>query len=240
MTMPTTTGYLDEALGAVVIAGTGAWSNQTNWSTFTSWDMIPASTLVWAVDPVDLGASKTFNLKIICNAQGIVSYRIFTSNTGAFGGEETITSIAQGATGVAAFTAQYVWIEVTVTSTGGAPVLYGVEYAITEQTNKFSLNNINTSTLSGTSAARTLALPKAVSGVTNIQITPRTVANYTLLTYVTDYPTCNTVIPRVLSKTAPYQIALIGLDNVPRDAIVDLLVEYLPEGYMSGNNLLVR
>jgi hypothetical protein len=93
--------------------------------------------------------------------------------------------------------------------------LYGIEYAITEQANKFSLNNIDTATLGGTSAARTLVLPKPVSGVTNIQITPKTVANYTLQTYVTDYPTCNTVLPRVVSKTSPYQIALVGLDNVP-------------------------
>jgi hypothetical protein len=202
--------------------------------------MAPASPLIWAVDPVDLGTSKTFNLRIQTVADGLVSYKIYTSDTGAFAGEETITTINPGDSGVAAFSGRYLWIEVFVAATSGVNVLYGIEYAISEKPNKFSLNNVDTSTLSGTSSARTLELPKAVSGVTNIQITPRTVANYTLQTYVTDYPTCNTVLPRVLSKTAPYQIALMGLDNVPRDAIVDLLVEYLPEGYMSGNNLLVR
>jgi hypothetical protein len=239
MTMPNSTGYLDPDSGYVLPADSGTWTTAATWNAFTSWAMSP-STLVWAVEPVDLGSVKTFNLKIQTEAVGLVSYNIYTSTTGAFAGEETITSIAQGATGVAAFTGRFVWIEVTVTRTAGVNVLYSIDFSITEQANKFSLNDVDTSTLSGTSAARTLTLPKTVSSVTNIQITPKTVANYTLLTYVTDYPTCNTVLPRVLSKTTPYQIALVGLDNVPRDAIVDLLVEYLPEGYMSGNNLLVR
>jgi hypothetical protein len=240
MTTPSPTGIFDQQLGYVVAPSTGQWSNLSTWSAWDTWDMFPASTLVWALDIVDLGSVKTFNLKLICNCDGLASYKIYLSDTGAFSGEETIIEIDQGDTGIAAFTGRYVWIEVTVTSTGGAPILYGIEYAITEEANKFSLNNIDTSTLGGTVSARTLTLPKPVSGITNIQITPRTVANYTLQTYVTDYPTCNTVLPRVISKTSPYQIALMGLDNVPRDAIVDIIVEYLPEGYMAGNNLLVR
>ena len=239
MTMPNSTGYLDPDSGQVLPPDTGAWTTAATWDAFTSWAMLPG-TLVWAIEPVDLGEIKTFNLKIQADAVGLVSYAIYTSNTGAFAGEETITTINQGATGISAFTARYVWIEVTVTRTAGVNVLNSVDFAISERPNKFSLNNIDTSTLAGTASARTLVLPKTVSAVTNIQITPKTVPNYQLDVYVTDYPTCATVIPRVLSKTAPYQIALIGLDNIARDAVVDLLVEYLPEGYMSGNNLLVR
>ena len=239
MTMPNSTGYLDPDSGYVLPPDSGTWTTAATWNSFTQWAMLPG-TLVWAVEPVDLGSVKTFNLKIQTEAVGLVSYNIYTSNTGAFAGEETITAIAQGATGVTAFTARFVWIEVTVTRTAGTNILYSVDFAISEKPNKFSLNDVNTATLGGSTSARTLTLPKTVSGVTNIQITPKTVSNYQLDVYVTDYPTCNTVIPRVLSKTSPYQIALIGLDNIARDAVVDLLVEYLPEGYMSGNNLLVR
>lgn len=240
MTTPNPNGIFDEVLGYVVPPDSGDWTTAATWDQFAQWAMVPASPLIWATDIIDLGSSKTFNLKIITSAEGRVEYNVYTSDTGAFDGEETITAIATGDSGIAAFTGQYVWIEIFVYATGGTNVLYGVEYEITEQTNKFSLNNVDTSTLSGSSSARTLTLPKAVSGVTNIQITPKTVTNYTLQTYVTDYPTCNTVLPRVISKTSPYQIALVGLDNVPRDAVVDILVEYLPEGYMNGNNLLVR
>jgi hypothetical protein len=239
MTAPNPNGILDPESGVVLPPDTGTWTSASTWNDFSQWSMTPG-TLVWALDLIDLGSVKTFNLKIQTSAVGSVSYKIYTSNTGAFGGEETITTINPGDSGVAAFTGQYVWIEVTVTRTAGTNILSKVDYSISDTANKFSLNNIDTSTLGGSVSARTLTLPKAVSAVTNIQITPRTVANYTLQTYVTDYPTCNTVLPRVLSKTSPYQIALMGLDNVPRDAIVDVLVEYLPEGYMSGNDLLVR
>jgi hypothetical protein len=239
MTTPSSNGILDLDAGVVLPPDSGTWTTASTWNTFTQWAMTPG-TLTWAVDPVDLGSVQTFALQIETNAVGLVSYRIFTSSTGEFAGEETITSIAQGATGIASFTGRFVWIEVTVTKTAGVNVLNSVNFSVVQRVNKFSLNDVDTSTLGGTSSARTLTLPKSVSGVTNIQITPKTVANYQLDMYVTDYPTCNTVLPRVLSKTSPYQIALIGLDNKPRDAVVDLLVEYLPEGYMSGNNLLVR
>jgi hypothetical protein len=237
---PSPNGIFDPELGYVLPPDSSTWATgPATWNNFVQWSMSPG-TLIWATDIIDLGISKTFNLKIITLAEGRVEYNVYTSNTGAFAGEETITAISTGESGVAAFTGQYVWIEAFVYATGGVNVLYGIEYEISERPNKFSLNDVNTATLGGSVSARTLTLPKTVSGVTNIQITPKTVSNYQLDVYVTDYPTCNTVIPRVLSKTSPYQIALIGLDNIARDAVVDLLVEYLPEGYMSGNNLLVR
>jgi hypothetical protein len=240
MTMPTPNGIFDSALGYVIPPDSGGWDDAASWDNFRQWAQQPANPLIWALDPLDLGEIKTFNLKLITSAQGLVEYKIYVSNTGQFEGEETVTTIAQGAANVPAFTGQFVWIEVFVYRTGATNVLYGIEYEISEKPNKFSINNVNTSSLAGTSAARTLTLPKPVSAITNIQITPRQVSDYNLDVYVTDYPVCNTVLPRVITKTEPYQIALIGLDNKPRDAVVDLLVEYLPEGYMQGNNLLVR
>jgi hypothetical protein len=32
----------------------------------------------------------------------------------------------------------------------------------------------------------------------------------------------------------------VGLDNVPRDGVIDVVAEILPEQYMDGNNLRVR
>jgi len=75
--------------------------------------------------------------------------------------------------------------------------------------------------------------------VRNIQITVKEVSDFTLESYVTDYPTSTTLIPRIVSKTAG-TIALVGLDNVPRDGIIDVVAEILPEQYMDGNNLRVR
>lgn len=239
MTIPSTNGIFDGNLNYVICDNEGTWDDLTTWDSFVQWPMSPLP-LIWAVEPIDLGTIKTFNLRIIANANGNVSYRVFTSDTGLFEGEETITTIANDATSVPAFSGKVVWIEVTVTNETGVPLLYGIEYAVSESPNALRLNDVDTSTLSGTSAERTLTFSKTIGGVTNIQITPKTVTAYAVDLYVSNTPTSTTVIPRVISKTSPVKIALVGIDNQPRDAVVDIVVEYLPEGYMSNNNLLLR
>jgi len=240
MTTPAPNGIFDQVLGYVLPPDSGTWATSpSTWDDFTQWAMQPG-TLIWATDIIDLKTVKTFNLKIQTVANGRVEYNVYTSDTGAFAGEETITSIATGDDGIPGFTGQYVWIEIFVYNTGGVNILQGVEYEVSEQANKFSLYDINTSTLGGTVAARQLVLPKSVASVTNIQITPHEVSAYPLDVYVTNTPTSTYVVPKVISKGGTPTFALIGMDNHTRDGVVDITVEYLPEGYMSGNNLLVR
>jgi hypothetical protein len=234
--------YLDELYGIVLPDDSGTWDdlNTRTWDTWTEWFVTPEQELIWQIGPVDLADPKTFNLKIIGIASGTVEYEISTSNTGAFAGEETTTLIETNDTGVGGFSGRYFIIMVKVIATGGAPILQGVEYAVSETANTLSLNNIDTATLPGTSASRTLTLPKPIGAITNIQITPQAVSSYALDLYVSSTPTSTTVMPRVISKTSTPQFALVGLDNKPRDAVVDIVIEYLAEGYMNGNNLLVR
>lgn len=240
MTTPAPNGIFDPVQGIVTAPDSGDWTTVTTWADFSQWNATPADPLIWALEPIDLGTSKVFNLKLTTLAAGLVEYKIYTSDTGLFEGEETITTIQQGDEGIAAFSGRYVWIEVFVYATGSANILYGIEYAISEGANRLSINNVDTSTLAGTSSARELALGKTVSAITNIQITPKTVTAYAVDLYVSNTPTSETVIPRVITKTGTPTFALVGIDNQPRDAVVDIIVEYLPEGYMSGNNLLLR
>jgi hypothetical protein len=240
--MLTQNSYLDELYNVVLPDDAGTWDDldTRTWDTWTEWFVEPPEDLVWQVGPVVLPASKTFNLKIITLATGTVEYEVSTSNTGAFAGEETTVLVESGDTGVSGFSGQFFIIMVKVTGTSGAPILQGVEYSTSESANTLSLNNINTATLAGTSASRTLTLPKPIGAITNIQITPQAVSSYALDLYVSSTPTSTTVMPRVISKTSTPQFALVGLDNKPRDAVVDIVIEYLAEGYMNGNNLLVR
>ena len=241
MALPANTGTLDVDANVVFPNNTGLWSELTTWDSFNSWIMTPANPLIFLSDTVDLGEVRDFCLKIVTDAVGTVAYTIYTSNTGAFDGEESYVDIAQGATGVASFTARYYVVAVKVTQTSGINVLNSFELTVTAQTIDIDINAVNTSTLSGTSAARTLVLPRTVSKIVDLQVTPQAVTAYNLDVYVTDYPSCTTVIPRVISKSiATPQIALIGLDNIARDAVVDVHIRALPEMYMSGNNLLVR
>jgi len=239
--MLSTNSYYDAVLDAVLPNDTGHWSDVTTWDSFTDWFINPVNPLVWLLEPTDLGAVKSFNLKIITVARGNVDYVVYTSNTGLFDGEETTTTILNGATGVAGFTTRYVWIAVKVNGNAGTPLLYGVEYIISESGgNSLALSDIDTSTLSGSSSARTLSIGRTIGAITNIQITPKTVSSYAVDLYVSSSATSNTVIPRIISKGTSPVFALVGIDNQPRDAVVDIVVQYLPEGYMSGNNLLVR
>ena len=241
MALPANTGTLDEELSQVLPNNTGTWADVTTWAAWTTWTTEPVSTMTYVGPITDLVTVRGYCLKIITDAVGIVSYDVYTSNTGAFAGEETVTSIASGATGVASFTSRYFAVAVKVTQTTGLNVLNSFEVTTTDQTVSMDLNGIDTSTLSGTTSARTLVLPRSVSQIIDMQVTPRTVTAYNLDVYVTDYISCTTVIPRVVNKSiATPQISLIGLDNVPRDAVVDVFIRALPEQYMSGNNLLVR
>ena len=238
--MPINTGNLDTELGYVIPNNTGTWESLTSWDTWTQWATQPANPLRWYIDPVDLEVEQTFNLKIQSVANGYVEYKIYTSNTGAFEGEETITHITQGQTDIPAFTGRYVWIEVYVYQTAGVNVLYGVEYAISQKPNYYSINNLNTASLEGTTGLRTIPMSTFNKSAINVQITPKEVQEYDVDMYVTNTPKSKTVIPRVISKSIPMIIGLVGIDNQPRDAVVDITIEYLPEGYMSGNNLLLR
>ena len=242
MAVPTITGWLNDRENCVIPNNSATWANLTSWESFNQWAMAPANPLVWnVIPPIDLGSIQTFNLKIKTLANGLVSYNILTSDTGQFAGEETVTVIEQGDTNIPAFSGRYAIISVNVTQTSGVNVLYGVEYATAAgAANKLSLGSIDTATLPGTSSARTLELTRAIGGITNIQITPKAVTPYAVDLYVSNTPTTATVIPRIISRVLPRQFALVGVDNQPRDAVVDVLLEYLPEGYMSGNNLLVR
>jgi hypothetical protein len=241
MTMPTSNGILDLTAGQVFPPDLGTWETADTWDDFNQWIMLP-DVLDYALEPIDLQSVKTFCLKIQTDAVGLVSYTIYTSDTGAFDGEETITTIEQGDTSVPAFTAQYVWIEVTVEQTAGVNVLNSVNFSIVEKVNKFSINNVNTEDINdGSSEGYLLPIDRQVGTITNVQITPQAVTPFELDVYVTDYATSTIVIPHVTSKSSnAVSFALYGLDNKPRDAIVDVLIEYLPEMYMDGNDLLVR
>lgn len=241
MALPANTGTLDQELSQVLPNNTGTWADLTTWADWTTWITEPVAVMTYVGPVTDLITVRGYCLKIITDAVGTVSYDVYTSNTGAFAGEETVTTIASGDLSVPSFNSRYFAVAVKVAQTAGLNVLNSFEITTTDQTVNMDLNSVDTSTLAGTSSARTLVLPRSVSQIIDLQVTPQAVTAYNLDVYVTDYPSCTTVIPRVVSKSiATPQIALIGLDNIARDAVVDVHIRALPEQYMSGNNLLVR
>ena len=244
MALPSVTGYLDPDLNQVLPNNSGTWANLsgTTWADWSSWTRTPVTTLTWLADTIDLGEVKTVTLKITTVANGSVSYDVYASSTGAFAGEETVTNIVQDQSGIPAFTARYIVVAVNVARTQGVNTLDSVEIKANDSRVNILLNNIDTSTLSGSTAARTLVLPRTVSSIIDIIVTPQKLASaYTLDLYVSSTQTSTQLVPQIVSKTAATpQIALLGLDNQARNGVVDVAIWALPEQYMDGNNLTTR
>jgi len=93
--------------------------------------------------------------------------------------------------------------------------------------------------LAGTNTARQITLPETLSAITDIYIQPKAAASYTPNLYVSATATSEVVIPVVKSKTSTPTFALYGIDNEPRDAVVDIMVTGIPRMVMEGNNLFV-
>jgi hypothetical protein len=176
------------------------------------------------------------DIQIDCD--GDAYYKIYTSTTGTFGGEEKETIIENGDVNVSAFYGQYVYVQAYVT---GREIRRLTMITNTGGNLKtLRLTNLDTSTLMGTSSARVLALPETLSAITDIQIQPKSAATYPLNVYVSDTPTSVVTIPVVISKDVNTPtIALYGIDNDPRDAVIDVMITGLPAQAMEGNNLFV-
>lgn len=241
MTIPVNSGYLDTSTGLIRPKSSDTWSAHSGytWDNWTSWDK-PLTTIVWSQPIVDLRQVKNFTLNITTDSTGLISYDIFVSNTGLFQGEESQTTVSHIATSVASFTGRYILVVVTSTYNNiGLTLGNCLITPVTTGVVELRYNNLDSSTLSGSVNSRTLALTQNVSQIIDIVITPHEVTSYALDLYVSSTATSTYVIPKIISKTiSGPTFAMVGLDNKPRDAIVDIIVKALPVQYMNGNNLI--
>lgn len=241
MAIPSSTGYLDNGLEKIIPFDTGTqWSDYSTWDSYTSWIATYTDPLVYVMDPIDLGRDGYFNLTINTQAEGEVSYKIYTSTTGAFTGEETETVIAANATNIAAFSGRYVIVAVLVTSTGSMPTLDNVVVKPNTSTYSVSRSGIDTSTLGGSVSAREIDFSRNASHVWAVDIKADS-TSYNQDVYVTDYEAATTLIPTVVSKsTTGITFKLVGLDNVARDSTISYEMVLLAGMNMVNGNLVVR
>lgn len=243
MALPTPTGQLNQTDNTVYPVDSSTWATvPSTWADWDLWAYAPADPLVWVTDLLDVGQICDFNLRIITDAQGLVEYTVYTSNTGAFAGEENSTDIAQDQAGIEAFSGRYAIVAVKVYKTSGINILRSVEVTASTTTVNIQYNSLDTSTLSGTTSGRTLVLPRTVSKIYAMEVTAHETASaFNLDLYVSSTQTSRQLMPRIVSKatTGPV-IALYGLDNQPRDGVVDIKISAFGEQYMTGNNLLNR
>lgn len=243
MTLPVQKGYYNETTQKVYPPSTSTWSglSGSTWGNWREWAYSTEDQIVWAMPQINLGSTaRHFTLDIETTAEGVVGYKIYTSMTGYLEGEETETIVAAGATDVPSFYGRFVDVFVIIDKVVDMPTLsncvINVNFA---NTIEYKFTDLDSSTCDGTITARRVPLNAKVSRIVDMQIEPHETASpYNLDVYVTNTPTSTYLIPKIISKdpTNP-TFALVGVDNHPRDGIVDLTITALPKQYMSGNNL---
>jgi hypothetical protein len=233
-------GVYNQATNKVYAASTSTWGGLTSWDTWNEWAYSTEDQIVWYLNPIFLGGqARNVTLNISTVADGVVGYRVYTSMTGEFGGEETETVIDFGDQDIPSFYARVIQIAVVVDRIIANPTFSSAEVTTSDSAVEIKLSNIDTSTLGGTQTARELVLPQAISRIVDMNITPQEVTAYNLDVYVTNTATSTYLIPKIIDKdpVTPV-IALVGVDNHPRDGVVDIVIKALPSQNMVGNNLV--
>jgi hypothetical protein len=253
--LPYEQGIIDPNSGTIKAKGQGRWGSLkgTTWSSFNSYvnTFLP---IRWTSGKIDTGEIAYFNIAISSEFEGSLSYRIYVSSTGNFQGEEREYLIQDGDSNIAAFYGRYIYV--TAECTGVE--LRQMQITTDKQTVEFTYRDLDTSTLTGTTAERTLSLDNPISLITEMVITPRAASPYAVDLYVSNTTTSTLLTPIVISKAAGgnyiatgYYVddyfassfgasfTLYGIDNQTRDGIVDISLKGLPRQVMAGGNLLV-
>jgi hypothetical protein len=227
-------GTLDFNLNSVIPESTGTWADLESWDEWTQWNFQP-TTIIWTSELLDFGSVDFFTLEVLTEYQGtIIDYKVHVSETGEFTGEETETVIEEGDTDIPAFYGRYAYVTIELEGS----LLANMSINISRETFNITLKNLDTSTLAGTSAERTLEFPESPSSIVSLEIIAVNDTVYDMDVYVTDYPTSRALIPVITDKTASAPtFYLVGLDNVPRDGVVDVLARALPGQQMLNGQI---
>jgi len=235
--LPYTDGIIDPISSTIKAKGFGRWGNLTGttWGKFNSYvnTYLP---IRWTSSLIDTGEVDYFNLAISSEANGVLSYRVYVSDTGNFIGEETEYLIENGNNNVPAFYGRFVYVTAECSGTE----ITRMQITTDKEMVEYSYKNVDTSTLGGTTSERILTLSNPVSLITEMAIHPKAATAYAVNLYVSATATSQVLIPMVKSKagTTP-SFALYGIDNDARDGVVDITIKAMPRQVMAGGNLVV-
>jgi len=239
-------GIYDANTRAIYPGSTSTWDglSETSWDTWGEWLYSREEEIIWVTEPVSMGNSPSpYNISVTTQSTGQVSYKIYTSDVGAFAGEEVEVDIPFGDVSIPGFRSQYFQVVVYAREFNGVtPVISEITVVpVLSRTREYVISNLDTSTCSGSITGRIIPLPEDVGTIVEILITPQETAPYGLDLYVSSTETSTYLIPKVISEDRfTPTIALVGVDNKPRDGVVDILIKSLPASFMQGNNIVVE
>ena len=197
MALPNNTSIIDSVTNYAIPRNEGTWANLSlgTWETWKSWQNRRANSMVVVSTVQDRGVQGYFNIKTTADVTGNISYSVYTSNTGAFAGEETISNISPNTSNLAAFYGRYYSVVANVTDPSGQIELRKLDIETINSRFDIQLDDLSMGSLSGNVDYKVLPLSRSVSAITNIQVTPHYeraeyfeegyVQNYSVGTYTT-------------------------------------------------------
>lgn len=230
-------GNIDVTDGSIRPQAIGRWAalSGTTWGEFSSYQQT-VKQIRWTSDLVDIGVNDYFTLNIETEFDGALeTFFVDVSSTGDFAGEEQHYVIEEGNINVPAFKGRYVYVTAIVDGSR----LGRMTITASTASNEIRLTDIDTGSLPGTAGNRQINIPP-VSLIKDIVIQPKVSTTYNVDLYVSSTPTSTLLIPMVVSKSgSDTRIGLFGIDNQPRDGVVDLAVNVMPRQAMFAGNLIV-
>ena len=210
----------------VVIDSTATWQVvPSTWETWLNYSQGNDPILYWLTEPITFDVADYFNITSNIEAVGSVEYTVWVSTTGAFEGEESETVINENDTGVTGFFGKYVIIGLKITEdpTAGAVELRVFNWKASTRTLSLQFNNYLSSGLPGSVSSRLVYLPRVVSQVTNVIVSPQRQEGYFVADYITPVTASFTNCSGIGFPTAPdYSILDPGWEGFG---------DPLPEGY---------
>jgi hypothetical protein len=215
MPLPNNTAVLDPQTGFQIPDNTGTWGDLLTWGSWNGWKNVPSTTMTVVGQIQDRGKVDYFNLKTRADVTGDIAYSVYTSPTGEFGGEETVTHIEPNTENIPAFFGRYYSVVANVSDPGGQSELRNLTITSTNARFDMQYNNINTASLDSSpinGGSRVLPLDRKISAVLNMQVTVHnptvTSSVYTFqgnTGYVLDYDgSVKTTLASQLSTTPSY------------------------------------
>jgi hypothetical protein len=214
MSLPQDTSIIDQESGFAKPKSNSTWSalaNVVTWGSWTSWNNQPANSMIVVSTVQDRGTAGYFNLKTSADVTGNISYQVFTSNTGEFQGEETVSNITPNTSNIAAFYGRYYTVVANVTDPSGQIELRSLNTISTNSRFDIQYNDLDTGTLAAgpnNASSRVLPLPRTISAVTNMQVTAHnpTLQNSIYITtgntgYILDYNGPSTTLSNVVTTS---------------------------------------
>lgn len=252
MALPVSTAIYDAETNSFLPPNTGTWADLTTWGSWGRWAAAPADTFTVITSVFDRGQPGEFNIRTETDVTGNITYHVWTSTSGEFAGEETVTTCVAGATDIPAFSGQYYIVEANIAAQGGPAELREMNVSSTDLSLDLKFNNVVTANLTQTASGAVLSLPRTCSAVLNVQITLQVdlLNNFaqdfdTEFSYI-EMPTFRMPQPLVTAKarTGPTFVLMDMFFGTFRqdlpNHVIDARVVVLPEQFHDGQNLATR